>query len=360
MKTPLYVTAVDENAGKTIVTLGLMGELVQRFERVGFIKPLGIARVRAGREAIDLDALLINGIAELHENIKDMCPVTLGPTSWPSTMPGEAQRVFGRMQEAYERISEGRDVVLVEGTGHAALGGGIGLSNAEVAAKFGCKVVLCAAYGTLGDNPFDKALLNKEFFARHDVEVIGLVINRVPADRIDAYAEYATLRLDAVGVRLLGLIPNEPTLQSFRFLNVVEYLDGELIGGQSNAEVTIDRVRVGAMTPHRALEYFSTGSLIITPGDREDLIVTVCAMTRGKNAPSGLVLSGGCQPHPRILDLLIECGIPTFLAAEDSYTVASKIHDMPLRIQPTDTDKIELVKRLVREKVDVDAIVDAL
>ncbi|MFQ5654241.1 MAG: DRTGG domain-containing protein, partial [Planctomycetota bacterium] len=84
-----------------------------------------------------------------------------------------------------------------------------------------------------------------------------------------------------------------------------------------------------------------------------------CAAASG-GGPSGLVLSGGVRPDERILELLSGTGIPAFLATEDSYTVASRIHDMPLRIQPNDADKIALVEELVMQHVDLDRIVEAL
>jgi BioD-like phosphotransacetylase family protein len=120
-------------------------------------------------------------------------------------------------------------------------------------------------------------------------------------------------------------------------------------------------VRIGAMVPHRALAYFQRDCLVITPGDREDVIVTVCASSRSaRGGPSGLVLSGGIRPHERIVELLREAGLPVFMAKQDSYTVASKIHDMPLRIQPNDGEKIARVQGLVSGHVEVDRIIAAL
>lgn len=360
MKTPLFVTATGRSVGKTIVTLGLMMEL-SRSLRTGFIKPLGLARVRAGREGIDLDALLIEKTCKVHQNIKDMCPVTLGRMEWPEVGPDDAERMMERVRESFQRISQGRDLVVVEGTGNPALGTMLGISNARVASELGCKVLLVAAYGTLVDNPFDFVEASRSYLAAHGVETIGVLINRVPRELLDAYVPYARSRVKALGLSLHGVLPESPVLRTFRFLQVSEFLEGEFVSGRPLAETVIETVRVGAMTPHRAIQYFTPRSLIITPGDREDIIVTACACARGPDrGPSGLVLSGGQRPHPRILELLEVAGIPTFLAEEDSYTVASRIHDMPLRIQPTDAEKIAEVQQLVLDHVDVESIVSCL
>lgn len=360
MKTPLFVTATGRNAGKTIVTLGLTHDLSQS-HKVGFIKPVGLARVRAGVDALDVDAMLIEKTCQLHENIKDMCPVTLTPKDWPDISDPDVELMLDKIRDAYGRVAQGRDVMVVEGTGSAALGTAMGLPNARVAAELGCKVLLVAPYGTMITNPFDVAALSREYFKGMGVDTIGAVINRVPADLMESYVPYARAKMERAGIPLRGLIPETPALNTFRFLQVSEYLAGEMLCGTSSAEAVIDTVRIGAMTPHRALAYFTPRSLIITPGDREDIIVTACACAqRAGGGPSGLVLSGGQRPHDRIIELLKESGIPTFLAERDSYTVGSKIHDMPLRIQPTDTDKINTVQQLTLDHLEVEAILAEL
>ena len=153
----------------------------------------------------------------------------------------------------------------------------------------------------------------------------------------------------------------ESERSGFRFLQVSEVLEGEFVSGRGQAERIIHRIRVGAMTPHRAIPFLQKGSLIITPGDREDMIVTICACAaRPEGGPAGLVLSGGEVPHERILELLKDSQIPTFLAREDSFTVTRKIHDMHVRIQPTDDEKIQLAQQLVLNQVDLERILSAL
>ncbi len=361
MKSPLFITGTGEDVGKTLVTLGVVSDLLQRFDRVGFIKPLGIARVRAGREGLDIDALLIERVCSVHANIKDMCPVTLSGATWPQVSAEDSEKMLDRMKDAYRRISADRDIMVVEGTGGAALGSSLGLSNARIASEFGCKVLLVGGYGTMAHNPVDIALMNATFFRAAGVEVIGIIVNRVPHDLLASYEEYAAAIFRTLEIPLVGVLPDEPRLNTFRFLQVSEVLRGEMLCGQAEASQVIQQVRVGAMTPHRAIPYLEPDSLIITPGDREDMIVTICACaSRPEGGPAGLVLSGGERPHERIVDLLVSSQIPTFLAEEDSYTVASKIHDMPLRIQPTDEEKIQLAQQLVMNQVDLERIIHAL
>ena len=81
MRAPLYITDTAPGGGKTVLTLGLVSELGQTFDSVGFIKPLGLARVRAGHDGIDIDAMLIDKVCQTRANIKDMSPLTVN-RSW--------------------------------------------------------------------------------------------------------------------------------------------------------------------------------------------------------------------------------------------------------------------------------------
>ncbi|MCA8962609.1 MAG: AAA family ATPase, partial [Planctomycetes bacterium] len=222
MKSPLFVTSLSPAGGKTIVTLGLVSEFSQTFRRVGFIKPVGVARVRAGRDGIDLDAMLVEKLHTVHENIKDMCPVTLASANWPEVSEAESDRMIAKIEAAYERISQDRDVIVVEGSGGASTGACLGLSNARIAAKLGCRALLVAEYGVMDYNPFDLVSLHRESFASAGVDSIGVIINRVPTDLIDSYRPYAASQFDRIGVELVGCIPDEPALRTFRFLQVGE------------------------------------------------------------------------------------------------------------------------------------------
>ncbi len=361
MRAPLYITDTAPGGGKTVVTLGLISELGSSFDSVGFIKPVGLARVRAGHDGIDIDAMLVDKVCQTRANIKDMSPVNLTPEAWPQVSSEEADRMLGKIRGSFEAVSSGRDVTVIEGTGQAAFGNLFGLSNARVARELGARVLLTSAFSDLAKNAFDMVELNRGYFESKGVSVLGAIVNRVPSDALESYSDYARDRFAAMGLELFGIVPEDPGLKTFHFLQVSEVLDGEMIAGEGKAERMIGTVRVGAMVPHRALQYFQSDCLVITPGDREDVIVAVCAASgQDSGGPCGLVLTGGIRPHERILALLKGAGLPVFLAREDSYTVASKIHDIELRIQPNDGEKIARVQSLVSGHVEVDRIIAAL
>ena len=120
------------------------------------------------------------------------------------------------------------------------------------------------------------------------------------------------------------------------------------------------KILVGAMAPHDALSYFSDKSLIITPGDREDMILAVVGfqMDRKKEGVQigGIVLSGGIKPHKTVIELVKKAKIPLLLAQGDTYSVASCVHDLTVKIRPEDFRKTRIIKDLIEKYVDIEMI----
>ncbi len=128
-------------------------------------------------------------------------------------------------------------------------------------------------------------------------------------------------------------------------------------------ETSVKHNLVGAMSAHQALDYFKPGSLIITPGDREDIILAGIGMAMADESSqtsmvAGIVLTGHTIPHPAILELIHRSRVPVITCSKDTYTVASQIHDLMVKISPFESDKIEQAIQIVSEYVDIQAICD--
>jgi BioD-like phosphotransacetylase family protein len=99
---------------------------------------------------------------------------------------------------------------------------------------------------------------------------------------------------------------------------------------------------------------------MITPGDREDMIMTALSCFGDKEEKRlkicGIILSGGIVPEPPIMSLLQKAQVPVLLAKADTYDVATTVHDMTVKIRPQDKEKIDSVVKLIKEYVDIDKI----
>ncbi|MBI5145350.1 MAG: hypothetical protein HZA27_04105, partial [Candidatus Omnitrophica bacterium] len=111
-------------------------------------------------------------------------------------------------------------------------------------------------------------------------------------------------------------------------------------------------------------KYIIDNSLLITPGDREDMLTSVLGCVRDSDKKklklSGIILSGGIMPEQPVLDLLSQAKIPILLAKADTYTVASIIHDLTVKIRPQDKEKIKDAIKLAKENIDLNSILKGI
>ena len=110
------------------------------------------------------------------------------------------------------------------------------------------------------------------------------------------------------------------------------------------------------------MKFFRRGVLLITPGDREDIVLAASASLDARNDERmvGIVLTGGLRPGPSVLKAIRSMPIPVLLAGQDSYEVASKVHDLTVKTRPADAEKISLIRDLVARNVHVPKILESL
>ena len=359
----IFVAATRMNDGKTTACLGLFAALQHLYPRVGFIKPVGQRYVEVEGHKVDEDSYLLEMIYKVQVPIESMSPITIDPTFTRRFLsrPEETYALLvDKISRAFDRVSWEKDFTLIEGTGHAGVGSVFDLSNARVASILDAKVVLVCP-GGIG-RPIDEIALNKALFDREGVEIIGAILNKVEVDKIPQVEEYAGKGLARLGVPLLGVLPVQKMLSAPNLSQVAVEIGGRWLNANaSGAHERILRVVVGAMTAKGIIDHLQPGNLLITPGDRDDVILAAISATSisGTKAIAGIILTNDILPHPKLLELLAQTDLPVIAAPEDAYTITSKIHNMTVKTQPHDTDKIPVIKRLVTEHVNLQKLLAA-
>ena len=260
-----------------------------------------------------------------------------------------------KIQDAFDRVAWEKDFVLCEGSGHAGVGAVFDLSNAQVAKHLGCKVIIVSR-GGIG-KPIDEVALNQALFEKEGVEIIGVIINKVLEDKVDYITDFARRGLKRKGLDLLGVIPHQALLSQPTMDLIREELKADLLNKPATLHTAVEDVIVGAMGAQNALRFFKRGVLLITPGDREDIVTAACAHG---DEMAGIVLTGGLHPGNGALRAVRAMRIPVLLAKDDSYQVASRVHDLTVKTRPTDAEKISLIRDLVAKNVNVKKILDSL
>lgn len=359
----IFVAATGMNDGKTTTCLGLFNALRAITQKVGFIKPIGQRFVEVDGKKIDEDSVLFRSVFNTEVPIQAMSPVAIDATftrRYLKDPEGIAPILIDQISRAFDRAAYLKDYIIIEGSGHAGVGAVFDLSNASVAKLLGAKVIIVAK-GGIG-RPVDEIALNKALFDQAGVEVIGAVLNKVQPDKMDLVIEHTGRGLARLGVPLLGAMPIQNVLTAPNLSQIAEEIDGRWLNGRSNGEKErILNVEIGAMTAKNVVDYLKPGNLLITPGDRDDIIfgVVAAAQIMGPRAVSGLLLTNNILPHPKLLELLHQTNIPVVISARESYATASKINRMTVKTQPQDHDKIPIIQDLIQQNVNVQRIMDA-
>ena len=357
----VFIAATRQNDGKTTVALGLIAALQEHFPRIGYIKPVGQRFVEIEEQKIDEDTVLMDAVFRMNCPLVDMSPIAVEPDFTRKYLQASNnEALVKRIQKAFDRVAWEKDFVLCEGSGHAGVGSVFDLSNAQVAKTLGCKVII-VSQGGIG-KPIDEVALNQALFEKEGVEIIGVILNKVLPDKVDYVMDFARRGLKRKGLELLGVLPFEPLLGSPSVDLIREELHAELLNTPATMNTMVDEVIIGAMGAHNAMQFFKRGVLLITPGDREDILLAAGAATmpHSEDKMAGIVLTGGLRPKEAILKAVQALPIPVLLAKADSYQVASKVHNLTVKTRPNDAEKISVIRNIVAQNVHVKKIINAL
>ena len=356
----LYLAATGQNRGKTTTALGLVDGFRRRGLRTGFIKPVGQRTVIDDGHSADEDAVLMRSIFDLPESYSVMSPVHIPRGFTKAYIAGKVVEDLGARIQAAHREFADHDLLLIEGTGHAGVGAVIGLSNAVVAQMLGAPAVIVSEGGV--GRPIDEIVLNASHFAAHGVRVAGAIVNKVRVDEQPGIEETLRRGLAKHGIPLLGVLPYRPILSNPTLAMVLEGVRGQTIHPGPDLDLVIGGVAIGAMEPQHMLQRIGPRALVIVPGDREDVIAAIVQAKRiGSEAGGdaiGLVLTGGYQPRRTVIDAIRYADLFATIVDEDTYQVASEVHDLLVKTHISDLGKIEEIKALVWEYLFIDRISD--
>ncbi|MFN5655780.1 MAG: phosphotransacetylase family protein [Verrucomicrobiota bacterium] len=356
----IFVAATRMNDGKTTTCLGLTAALQAMGLQVGYIKPIAQRVVMSGEDQVDEDTLLIDGLFDLNVPIAAMSPVAIGPDFTKQYLENPEEigpQLKDRICRAFDRTAYGKDIVVVEGSGHAGVGSVFGASNADNARVLGSKAIIVAA-GGIG-KPIDEIALNKALFDKAGVEVVGAILNKVMPDKVDFIRDFAGRGLRRMGVPLLGVVPLQETLVYPNLDQVADETKARWIHQPAGLR-RVRRVVIGAMSARRSAEYLRVpGTLVIVPGDREDLLEAFIAGA-GTQPLSGVFFSNGLLPDEGIIRRLKEAGIAMAAVEAESFAVTARINNMTVKTMRQDADKIPIIRKMISESVDIPALLRAL
>ena len=182
-------------------------------------------------------------------------------------------------------------------------------------------------------------------------------------DKFDYVRDFARRGFERLGIELLGVIPEEPLLANATLGQISKTIKGEFVHGKNKSRRRVQKILIGAVNFTNVIQHFRQGTLVITPGDREDVIeATLAIASSGEHGISiaGFILAGSLSPSHRVVEMLANADIPAIASPLESYAVASSIHSMTVKTLPGDVEKIDKIQTLIESHVDIDRLMEKL
>ena len=347
MKT-IYIGSTNENSGKSLVCICLGKILMEEEKKVAYMKPFGTLPALSGGEVVDEDALFMKEFFGMDEPLEDICPVVLTHDLKIQAYRGRLGDVKKRILEAFQRVSKGKDVMLIGG-GHTIDDGRmLGVPSEDIIRETKSKVILVERHDEY--HGLDTLLAVGDRLGKN---LAGLILNKVEPENIDFFRKMIVPFLEKQGINVLGIMPRDAVLMSVSVHDLVLNLGGDVITAHGYQDELVQNFVVGAMNLESAISRFRKiqNKAVITGGDRSDLQLAAL-----ETSTRCLILTGSMYPQPVIQAKADEMGVPIIVVKDDTLTVVEKIDSLLGRPRIREEEKIKRGLEIFREGVDMEKI----
>lgn len=353
----IYVTAVAPATGKVLVSLGLVELGLRETARVGFFRPV-IVGTEGGRDDEDIDLVRRHfGLAQPYES----------SFSWRMDallLQLETRGTEGVLEKIvadYTQLEARCDFIVIQGTDYE--GRSLPLEfdlNALIARALSAPVILVGKGQALSPEEGVNGLrVAVDGFRGKGVEVIGVLVSRVDPGEVERYQVLLAEAFDSRD-EVLGVLPETPQLKQPSVREVMEHLDARILSGEERLEAPVAGYLIGAMYLENMLPRLWPGVLVLTSGDRIDLLLGLIEADRSLNAPrlAGVVLTADLCPDAGVLRLIegLRGTLPILLVKSGTYSVASSLERIHARLDASKVDRIRLARALFDQHARIETL----
>ncbi|WP_418263169.1 phosphate acetyltransferase [Flavobacterium faecale] len=356
MNKAIYIATSEKNSGKSIITLGLMSMLIGKTAKVGYFRPI-IEDFKDGK----LDNHIETVISHFNLDIafEDAYAITKSKLIKKKNS-GKIGEVLDLIIEKFKRLEEQYDFVLVEGTSFSGEGTAIELDmNVLIAKNLGIPaIIVSSGVGKTLDEFVDSLYLAYDSFKVKEVDVLAVVANKVQVENLDLAIN--GLKASLPSSVLVNSIPLISSLKNPTVKEIIETLDAQVLFGNEYLNNEVGSYSVGAMQLRNYLLHLKEKGLVITPGDRADIILGALQANESANYPSisGIILTGNILPEESILKLIegLTSVVPIISVNEGTYMITNKIGGINSKIYADNAQKIETSISTFEKYFDVELL----
>ncbi|WP_179353860.1 phosphate acetyltransferase [Winogradskyella vidalii] len=356
----IYIATTEPNSGKSIMSLGLMQLLLGKAAKVGYFRPI-IDDLKAGETDNHINTII--SYFNLDLKFEDAYAFTRSEVIKKKN-DDKDDEIISKTIDKYKAIEERFDFILIEGSSFVGEGTIIEFDiNILIAKNLGVPaIILASGIGKTNKDLVSNLRMAFDSFKDKGVEVLSVIANKVePQNRDVIISELnASLPSDVI----TNAIPLNPLLANPSIKEIVDVLGAEVLFGEAYINNLAGNYSVGAMQLPNYLTHLKENSLVITPGDRADILLGALQANVSENYPSisGVVLTGGLKPEPSIIQLIegLSDIVPIISAKSGTFSVTNRIGAIKSQIYAENTQKIKTSINDFETYVEVDALMERL
>ena len=339
MANSLYIAGIESGSGKSMVALGVMELLSRHIHQIGYFRPVIPAKDTPDNniELIRKRYSLSAGYEEMYAFDREAVRKIVAEES--------ADALLKRIVERWKLLESKCQFVLCEGTDFSGIASAFEFEfNAEVALNLGSPILLLVSGRQKNAAEIiDAVELAQESFVSKGCSIAAVIANRVDPAQYEMVASRFT---DKSGVPVY-LLPEIDVLGKPSIKEIAENLQAQVLqGAPEELFRTVQGLKVAAMRCDHFLDYLADGDLVITPGDRADVILASMAAAFSDTLPNiaGMLLTGDQPPAPQVMRLVggfqTAASIPIIRVTTDTFTTAVRASNVPPTLDPDDHRKI--------------------
>ena len=349
-----FIAPTGFGVGLTSISLGLVGALERTGLKVGFFKP--IAQPHQGDAGPERSSELIARTHGLHS------PKPLALTHVERMLgDGHLDELLEQIISLYHEAAAGKDVVIVEGMVPTRQASYAARINLHLAKSLDAEVILVSAPDQDSLNELcDRVDIQAQLFGGpKDPKVLGLILNKV---RTDSSLEVFVERLRELSpllrngdFRLLGCIPWLDELNAPRTRDIADLLGARVLNAGDYEQRRMLKIVLCARAVANTVQLLKPGTLVVTPGDRDDIILSASLAAMNGTPLAGLLLCSDFAPDPRILELCrgaLHSGLPVMTVSTGSYDTATNLNRLNKEIPVDDKERADKVADYVASHID--------
>ncbi len=356
MSKNVFIASSEPYSGKSIIAIGLVNMLLGKTRKVGYFKPIINADPKDKKDDHIATVTEYFGLAV---NYEDTYAFTRSQALQMIQNKNRGEMIDTIISK-YKKLEEAYDFTVVEGSDFE--GEGIAFefdANISIAKNLAAPVVIVIS----GENKTTTQVITMAMtvfqnFQAREVQVLGVIVNRVHPEQAKDVKQLLVMKLGQGMV--INIIPFEKSLNSPTLAEINEHLGGKLLFGEGQLSNQADHFVTGAMQVPNFLNYLKENVLIVTPGDRGDIIISALQANLSTSYPkvSGIVLTAGFEPEEPMMRLIQGSPsiMPIIAVKTGTFETTSKIGAIQSRMTPGNRKKIQLAIDVFEKYVDVKAL----